>query len=49
MMQKKVTFQNNEHDMAGILFFPDDFDETKQYAAFPVAIASWSCEGTNCN
>ncbi|ANM74366.1 putative alpha/beta superfamily hydrolase [Lactiplantibacillus plantarum] len=36
-MQKKVTFQNNEHDMAGILFFPDDFDETKQYAAFPVA------------
>ena len=37
MMQKKVTFQNNEHDMAGILFFPDDFDETKQYAAFPVA------------
>lgn len=37
MMQKKVTFKNNEHEMAGILFFPDDFDETQQYAAFPVA------------
>lgn len=37
MMQKKVTFKNNEHEMAGILFFPDDFDEAQQYAAFPVA------------
>lgn len=37
MMQKKVTFKNNDHTMAGILFFPDDFDETKQYPAFSIA------------
>lgn len=36
-MQKKVTFKNNDHTMAGILFFPDDFDETKQYPAFSIA------------
>ena len=36
-MQKKVTFKNNDHNMAGILFFPDNFDETKQYPAFSIA------------
>ncbi len=37
IMQKKVTFKNNDHNMAGILFFPDNFDETKQYPAFSIA------------
>ena len=36
-MQKKVKFKNNEHDMSGILFFPDNFDENKQYPAFSIA------------
>lgn len=36
-MQKNVNFKNNDHNMAGILFFPDDFDDAKQYPAFSIA------------
>lgn len=32
-MKKKVTFKNRTIDMAGELYFPGDFDESKKYAA----------------
>lgn len=35
-MERKVTFKNWTCDMAGCLFLPDNFDETKQYAALVV-------------
>lgn len=35
-MEKKVTFKNWNWNMSGCLFLPDNFDETKQYAAITI-------------
>lgn len=35
-MEKKTTFKNWNCDMAGCLFLPDDFDESKKYAALVI-------------
>ena len=36
-MQKTVKFKSREWDVAGIIHFPQDFDDTKQYAAIVCA------------
>ncbi len=36
-MEKKVFFKNNQIEMAGILFLPDDFDENNKYPAIVCA------------
>lgn len=35
-MEKNVTFKNWNWNMSGCLFLPDNFDETKQYAAITI-------------
>lgn len=34
---KRISFKNREINIAGLLFFPDDFDENKKYAALVLA------------
>lgn len=36
-MERKVTFKNNQIQMAGILFFPEGFDEKKRYPALVIS------------
>lgn len=35
-MEKRVIFRNWNWNMAGCLYLPDNFDETKRYAALAV-------------
>ena len=36
-METKVSFKNNQIEMAGILFYPDNFDETKKQPAIIIS------------
>lgn len=36
-MEKKIFFKNNQIQMAGILFFPEDFGEKKKYLALVIS------------
>lgn len=36
-MMKKVTLKNNQHEMAGIIFFPENFEENKKYPAVVIS------------
>lgn len=37
VIMKKVTFKNNQHQMAGLMFFPSDFEEGKKYPAIVIS------------
>lgn len=43
-MKRMVTFKNRNWDVAAILQFPEDFDETKKYAAIVCAHPISSCK-----
>lgn len=43
-MKKTVTFKNRAIDMAGDLYFPSDFDESKKYAAVVTVHPGSSCK-----
>jgi fermentation-respiration switch protein FrsA (DUF1100 family) len=44
MSQQKVTFNNNNWDVAAILQFPENFDKSKKYSAIVCAHPISSCK-----